>query len=134
ALDRSPDGVDTDDSHVEVRVTGTDEGELRNSVGADRKLAPIAILQLSIRTIDGAGPVGIPVMCIATAEAPGLDGFNSRTGGEDTIRNAGKNDALVGSKQSTAAGHEEGMREQGLEVVVASPIGIDSLHVDDIAR
>src|SRR6185369_2841180 len=134
ALDRSPDGVDTDNSEVEVRVTSTDEGERRNHVGADRGLAPSAILQLSIRTIDGSDPVGIPVMGITTTEAPALDGFNSRTGGEDTIRNAGDTDALVGPSQSRAAVHEEGLREQGLEVVVACPIGIDSLQVDDIPR
>jgi hypothetical protein len=52
-------------SHVEVGIAVTGQAILRNNAGgdgrvADRVLGVIAVPNLSTRTIDRAGPVGIP--------------------------------------------------------------------------
>src|SRR5882724_7791767 len=56
-LDRSPDQVGTDDCEVEVGVATRQTirwSQAGHEVGADQGLARIAILQLSIGTVDAA--------------------------------------------------------------------------------
>src|SRR5258705_395497 len=134
-IDRSPDQVGTDDCEVEVRVATRQTirwGQAGHEVGADQGLARIAILQLSIGTVDAAGPVGIPVMGVTTAEAPGLNGIDSGTNAEDAIGKTGETGALIHA--AATAKHEEALREQALEVVACRAIRVDGLQVDAVAR
>src|SRR5712691_6285648 len=108
-------------------------GQGGHEVGADQGLARIAILQLSIGTVDAGGPVGIPVMGETTAEAPGLDGIDSGTSAEDAIGKTGETGALIRAEAATAK-HEEALRKQALEVVASCTVGVDGLHVDRVAR
>src|SRR5216684_2636882 len=127
--------VATDDCEVEVGVATRQTirwGQGGHEVGADQGLARIAILQLSIATVDAAGPVGIPVMGETTAEAPGLDGIDSGTNAEDAIGKTGETGALIRADAATAK-HEEALREQALEVVARCTVGVDGLHVDAVA-
>src|SRR4029078_4017998 len=123
-LDRSPHGVDTDDREVEVRIAGrTGQGD-RSEVVADQGLARIAVLQLSIATVDGTRPVRAPVVGIATADAPGLDGIDAGTGYEDAVGKTGETGALIRAVAATAE-HEEALREQALEIVASCTVRID---------
>src|SRR5947207_2790683 len=135
ALDRSPDDVAADGCKVEVRVTTGQTGrrsEGSDEVGADQGLARISIPQLSIRTIEAAGPGGTPVVGVTTAEAPGLDGIDARTSTEDAVSKTSETDALI--RAAAAAVHEEARREQGLEVVLGRAVRVDRLQVNDVAR
>ena len=109
---------------------------------ADRYLGKIAVLQRAVATVDLAHPVRVPVVGIATAEAPSLDRFKTgihRAGdgigaGEYGIINRGESDALVSTKCTSATKHRDGGREQALEIVAACTVRIDGLHVDLVAR
>src|SRR6202023_3205461 len=134
ALDRGPDRVDTDHSQVEVRIAGAGQGKQRNHVGADRALGSATVLNRTIRTVDGARPVRVPVVGVTTAEAPGLDRLTegvpgrSRTVVHD-VRNAGDAEALIRTSQSSATVHRVRLRIQALEVVAACTIRINGLQV-----
>ena len=73
---------------------------------AHRYLGKIAVLQRAVATVDLAHPVRIPVVGIATAEAPSLDRFKTgihRAGegigaGEYGIINRGESEALVSTR------------------------------------
>src|SRR5713101_704771 len=80
---RGPDDVATDHCDVEVGVAVAGQTKLRPGVSADaadaadRCLGKIAVLQRAIGTVDGARPVGVPVVGEATAEAPTLHRFKT---------------------------------------------------------
>src|SRR4051812_41664237 len=130
-LDRSPRGVGTDDREVEVRITSRTSERDSSEVAADHRLARIAVLELSIRTVDAARPVLVPVVGITTPEAPGLDGIDAGTGAEDAVSKTGETGALVAA--AATAEHEEALREQALEIVASCAIRVDSLQVDGVA-
>src|SRR4029077_21123360 len=124
ALDRGPDGVETNDRDVEVGVadarTTRQTSELKRrpegaaddaADAADRCLGKRAVLQRAIGTVDRARPERAPVVGIATPEAPSLHRFKTAihqaiggiAAGEYGIINSGKSEALVSTKWIAAA-------------------------------
>src|SRR6267378_3103802 len=138
-LDRGPDDVATDHCDVEVGVAVAGQSKLRPGEEADRVLGKRAVLQRAIGTVDGARPVGVPVVGEATAEAPSLHRFKTAireaiAASEYGIINRGKSEALVSTRKTGATKHRDGGREQALEVIAACTVRIDGLHVEGVAR
>src|SRR5882724_12321372 len=131
-LHRGPDDVATDHCDVEVGVAVAGQVKQRHRVEADRCLGKTAVLQRAIGTVDGARPVGIPVVGEATAEAPTLYRFKIAAVDEYGIIDGGEPEALV--RDTAATKHRDGGREQALEVIAACTVRIDALQVEGVAR
>src|SRR6202007_393641 len=87
----------------------------------------------SVSTIDRGVPVGIPVVGVATTEAPGLHVLLARTGDEHGVGGEGEAYALIGTIVR-AREHPVRATRQILEVVAGRTIRIDALEVDRVAR
>src|SRR5260370_628425 len=129
-LHRGPDDVATDHCDVEVGVAVAGQTKLRPggaadaADAADRCLGKIAVLQRAIGTVDGARPVGVPVVGEATAEAPTLHRFKTAireaiAASEYGIIDGGEPKALVRDAITAATKHRDAGREQALEVIAA---------------
>ena len=89
-----------------VRPRSRPDGAADAADAAERYLGKIAVLQRAVATVDLAHPVRVPVVGIATAEAPSLHRFKTAIhrasggigAGEYGIINRGKSEALVSTK------------------------------------
>src|SRR3954454_18626051 len=131
-LDRGPAGDETHRADGEVRVTTRHTGNAAEHAtsttgAADRGLGQGTELGLGVSTVDRGVPVGVPVVGVRTAEAPGLDRFLLAARDEHGVRSIGEADALVGN--AGAAKHRVAAAREVLEVVAGRTVGVDALDV-----